>query len=54
MQNKQFIEQIQKIMENFHRKIDLARAEYRKKIADILKRIGEQKLKEIRSKLIKK
>ena len=51
MNSKQTIAQINKIMDDFHKKVDLARVEYRKKIAGILKRIDNQKLKETRDKL---
>ena len=49
--NKQTIDQIMEIMEDFRAKVAIARSEYRAKIAAILKRIDEQKLKEIREKL---
>ena len=49
--NKQAIDQIMGIMEDFRAKVSKARSEYRIKIAAILKRIDEQKLKEIRNKL---
>jgi len=49
--NKQVIDQIMHIMDDFRAKVSKARSEYRTKIAAILKRIDEQKLKEIRNKL---
>ena len=49
--NKHAIDQIMGIMEDFRAKVATARSEYRNKIAAILKRIDEQKLKEIRNKL---
>lgn len=49
--NKQAIDQIMGIMEDFRAKVAIARSEYRAKIAAILKRIDEQKLKEVREKL---
>ena len=51
MDSQEAIKQIQKIMEDFRAKVSKARSEYRTKIAAILKRIDEQKLKEIRNKL---
>lgn len=49
--NKQAVDQIMSIMEEFRGKVAFARSEYRAKIAAILKRIDEQKLKETREKL---
>ena len=49
--NKQAIDQIMGIVEDFRAKVATARSEYRTKIAAILKQIDEQKLKEIRNKL---
>ena len=49
--NKQAVDQIMHIMEDFRAKVSKARSEYRTKIAAILKRIDEQKLKETRKKL---
>jgi len=49
--NKQVIDQIMRIMDDFRAKVSKARSEYRTKIAAILKRIDDQKLKEIRNKL---
>jgi len=51
MDSQEAIKQIQKIMEDFRAKVSKARSEYRTKIAAILKRIDDQKLKEIRNKL---
>ena len=51
MDSQEAIKQIQKIMDDFRAKVSKARSEYRTKIAAILKRIDEQKLKEIRNKL---
>ena len=51
MDSQEAIKKIQKIMEDFRAKVSKARSEYRVKIAAILKRIDEQKLKEIRNKL---
>ena len=51
MDSQEAIKQIQKIMDDFRAKVSKARSEYRVKIAAILKRIDEQKLKEIRNKL---
>ena len=51
MDSQEAIKQIQKIMDDFRAKVSKARSEYRTKIAAILKRIDEQKLKEIRNKM---
>jgi len=51
MDSQEAIKQIQKIMDDFRAKVSKARSEYRTKIAAILKRIDEQKLKETRNKL---
>ena len=49
--NKQAIDQIMGIMEDFRAKVSKARSEYRTKIAAILKRIDERNLKKARQKL---
>lgn len=49
--NKQAIDQIMVIMEEFRGKVASARSEYRAKIAAILKRIDERNLEKARQKL---
>ena len=49
--NKQAIDQIMGIMEDFRAKVSKARSEYRTKIAAILKRIDERNLEKTRQKL---
>ena len=49
--NKQVIDQIMRIMDDFRAKVSKARSEYRTKIAAILKRIDERNLEKARQRL---
>lgn len=49
--NKQTINQIMGIMDDFRDKVAKARSEYRAKIAAILNRIDERNLEKVRQKL---
>lgn len=49
--NKQAVDQIMGIMDDFRAKVATARSEYRAKIAAILKRIDERNLEKARQKL---
>ena len=51
MNNKQAVDQIMKIMDEFRTKVAKARSEYRAEIAVILKKINDVRLEETRKKL---